>query len=560
MATLIVLQGPDKGRRFQTSNEPALLGRNSDQIPLTDNTVSRRHAELRPQDGAWVLEDLHSSNGTYVNGQRIKGPVRLKHGDQIKVGSTLLVYGGEEPVQKLSGKRIPRDLISLDVGSKQMDSAILSSIPSNEDSVVIAAPETAEAAHAWRAMSQLLEAIGAIASPDQLLERVMDIIFEEVPVDRGFVLMLDPDTGEPVPRVVRYRAKSAPRTGQITTSRTIIDHVIQNKESVLCANAMTDERFTAARKSGSIQDYGLQSVICVPIVGREEILGVIHIDCSMSSHTYTQEQLRLITAIGRATGMAIQNARLVESRMQSERLAATGEAVAYVSHYIKNILQGLRGGADVVQIGLKRKHLATIEQGWQIVQRNLAKIYNLTTNMLAFSKSREPRLVMAQLNGPVREAIELVQAPADGRGVMVLAELDESLPPAPIDVDGIHQVALNILTNAVEACPRSRGVVNVKTEYDPKTEEAVLTISDNGSGIPPDQLHQIFEPFHSTKGQGGTGLGLAVARKIVQEHNGRIHVRSRPQEGTTFIIRLPTSHGEALDSAETHGPDASERE
>ncbi len=559
MAALIVLQGPDKGRNFHTHSEPALLGRNSDQIPLTDNTVSRRHAEIRQQDGYWVLEDLHSSNGTYVNGERIHQAVRLKHGDQIKVGSTLMVYGGDQPVQKLSGKLIPRDLINLDVGSKQMDSSILSSIPSSEDSVIIAAPETAEAAHAWRAMSQLLEAIGAIASAEQLLERVMDIIFEEMRVDRGFVLMLDPDSGEPAPRVVRYRAKAAPAGVQISTSRTIIDHVIQNKEGVLCANAMTDERFTSGKKSGSIQNYGLQSVICVPIIARDDVLGVIHIDCSMSSHTYTEEQLRLITAIGRATGMAIENARLVESRMQSERLAATGETVAYLSHYIKNILQGLRGGADVVQMGLNRKHLAAIEQGWQIVQRNLAKIYNLTTNMLAFSKSREPRLVMAQLNRAVQDAVDLVQAPADGRGVMVLAELDERLPPAPIDVDGIHQVALNILTNAIEACPQSLGVVNVRTEYDPDTEEAVLTISDNGSGIPSEHLQQIFEPFHSTKGQAGTGLGLAVARKIVQEHNGRIHVRSQLQEGTTFIIRLPTSHGEALDSAETHGPDAGGR-
>lgn len=95
MATLIVLQGPDKGRTLRTADDVVLIGRGSSQLPLTDQTISRRHAELRFVDGAWVLADLNSANGTYVNGARITRPVRLRHGDQIRLGSTLMVYTGD---------------------------------------------------------------------------------------------------------------------------------------------------------------------------------------------------------------------------------------------------------------------------------------------------------------------------------------------------------------------------------------------------------------------------------------------------------------------------------
>jgi len=553
---LIVLQGPDKGRTFQTGDEPVVLGRSSEQAPLTDNTVSRRHAELRLVDGAWVIEDLGSSNGTYVNGVRIAKPTRLKRGDQIRLGSTLLVFAGDEDGQKQA--ETVRGLVDLDGAGKYVDSAIMASIPSNEDSVIIAAPETADAVRAWRVMYSLSETLGSMFSEQELLERVMDIIFEQVPVDRGFILMLDVESQQLVPKVVRYRTRHGrgKQKQPITTSRRIIDHVVHNREAVLCTNAMTDRRFAAAgnKKEGSIHDYGLRSVICAPIMARDSLLGVIHIDCSMSAHTYNEEQLRLITAIGYQTGLALENLKLLATRMQHERLVAAGETVAYLSHYIKNILQGLRSGADLVEMGLGKGRMEIIRQGWQIVNRNLEKIYNLTMNMLAFSKEREPRLEYVQLNHVVDEAVQLAQRTADERGIMLLTDLEENMPPITIDSDGIMQVVLNIVMNALDAAPRESGIVHVRTRYEAADKIAVISISDNGPGIPEDQLKHIFKPFHSTKGNAGTGLGLAVAKKIVEEHRGRIDVQTSPDEGTIFEIRLPAAEGAALDSAKTMGP------
>ncbi len=550
MATLMVLQGPDKGRTYQTLNELAVLGRESDQIPLTDRTISRRHAEIFPDNGTWVLRDLKSANGTYINGVRVKDPVKLKHGDQIKIGATLIVYTGEQSTEKLSGARIPRDMIDLDAGGSNMDSAILASVGS-EDSIIIAGPEMAEAARAWKVMSELSAAIGAIIDPDALLERVMDVISEELPVDRGFILLYDKDGGELVPHVVRYRRGGRAKKQKITTSRRIIQHVIENRAAILCSNAMTDSRFGKEGGQDSIHDFGLASVICAPILVRDLLLGVIHIDSAAAAHSYTPEQLRLMSAIGQMTGMAIQNARLVQHQMQNERLAATGETVAYLSHYIKNILQGMQSGSDLVDIALKQQNMDTLGKGWTIVQHNLERILQLTMNMLAFSKTREPRLQPTNLNKIVADAVSLVQKKADEHDVILLTDLEEPFPPIPLDADGIHQVALNVVSNAIDAVASGTGIVNVNTHFSPDEGIADLVVSDNGPGIERDKIEEIFEPFTSGKGQSGTGLGLAVARKIVREHRGRIVVDSTVGEGTTFRIRLPAQET-ARDSEETY--------
>ncbi|MBN1344116.1 MAG: FHA domain-containing protein [Phycisphaerae bacterium] len=555
MATLTVLQGPDRGRVFRTARDPALIGRSSNVVPLTDNTVSRRHAQLVPDNGRWQLVDLDSINGTFLNGQRVAEPITLKHGDQIRIGSSLLVFGGEDRPTEIDVTFFPSDSsYDTDLSSPALDSSILSRAPSSEDSVIIADQQTAGAVRSWRVMQSLIQATSSILSPDQLLERVMDTVFDEIRVDHGFILMRDEESGELLPHVVRRRTKNGTSdSGQVTTSETIVKHVISRKEGILCTNAQTDQRF-AASKDSSIHSYGLRSVICAPIAVRDEVLGIIHIDSAASNRQLTEEQLRLMVAIGRQTGLALENLKLLSARMQTERLAATGETVAYLSHYIKNILQGMRSGADLIEMGLGKQNVKTVATGWPIVQRNLDKIYHLTTNMLAFSKDRQPSRQMVQLGRIVNEVVELVQRNADDRHVMLLAETEEEHPPIPVDPDGIHQVILNLIGNAIDAVEPHKGVINVKIKFDEEGQEAVITIADNGPGISSEDLPLIFEPFHSSKGQGGTGLGLAVAQKIVHEHNGRIDVSSMPGEGTIFRVRLPIAEAGPYESEETFGP------
>ena len=553
MATFFVLQGPDKGRTLKTDDPVVLLGRTSDQVPLTDQTVSRRHAQLKREKNAWTLYDLNSVNGTYLNGARLQKPTRLKHGDQIRVGSTLLVYAGEERVEQLSGSAIPHDLVTLDAASESLDASIVASVPTNEDSVVMAAPETASAVKAWRVLRELSDVISSLLPPDRLLARVMDIIFTEVDVDRGIILMRDETSGELLPEVVRFRRIETKRPngpGRIITSRTIMNHVITSRDGVLCSNVVNDQRFQSGK---SVQNLGMRSVVCAPIVAREQVIGVIHLDCPVTQHTYSEHELRLISAIGYQTGLAIENARLVQSHLEQERLAAAGETVAYLSHSIKNMLQGLESGGDLVKRGLGRRDMAVILQGWGIVERNLSKVSTLMMNMLAFSKDREPNLEMIQLNKVIEEVIAEVQQHADRKQVVLLSDLDD-LPPIPLDYDGAHQLTLNLVMNAIDAVDAETGIVNVRTRLADDGDAVLLTVTDNGPGVPPDQREKVFEPFHSTKGHAGTGLGLAVALKFVREMGGQLQLTSPDDGGAEFTARLLTEHEDLTPPGETHGP------
>ncbi|HEX4125133.1 MAG TPA: FHA domain-containing protein, partial [Tepidisphaeraceae bacterium] len=312
MLTLLVLQGPDKGRRFELPDAAVLVGRDSRQLPLTDNTVSRRHCELKVEDDKWELHDLGSANGTYVNGARVTNRQLLHIGDQIRVGRTLMVFGSAPGVTRASGGNV--NLAGAEAG---MDSAIIQTVPGNDDSMVLAVPEpSAGAVASLKILYQLGAALGSSFRIDQLLDVVMDLVFEYVKADRGIILLLD-SKGELQPKVVRTRDAADPpspkqngESGQpkpgsekIHASRTIINHVLRTGEGVLSSNAMTDQRFS---KGKSVHDLGIRSALCVPIKARkldskaagDEIIGVIYIDSSVKNYTYSPDQLRLLAAIG----------------------------------------------------------------------------------------------------------------------------------------------------------------------------------------------------------------------------------------------------------------------
>ncbi len=575
MLTLLVLQGPDKGRRFELPDALAVLGRDSRQIPLTDQTVSRRHAELLPMDGEWVLKDLGSVNGSYLNGVRVENKRILKLGDQIRVGRSLLVFGAQPGISRSSSGNV--SLAGEEMG---MDSAIMHTVSSNEDSMVLAVPEPAVSAMAnLKLLYQLGAALGSSFDVDHVVEVVMDLVFEHVQADRGILLLLDERTNELVPKVVRSRddedrpiskgvvsrplrapddhADAAPPP-KIHASRTIINYVMSHGDGVLSSNAMTDQRFS---KGKSVHNMGIRSALCVPIKARkmaeksgEEILGVIYIDSSVKNYTYAPDQLRLLTAIGLQAGLAIQNSKLYQQGLQAERLAAVGETTAALSHSIKNILQALRGGADVVEMGFKGNNLVQAGKGWRIVDRNLQKIFNLTMNLLAYSRPREPRMVAVNPRKLIEECLELVAASANEKGVMAISDCDRDVPPIPLDPDGMHQVLLNLLSNALDAVEPNKGLIRVVGKYLEVTSELVVEVIDNGAGVPPSMMKHMFELFHSTKGNRGTGLGLAVAKKIVEEHDGTIAVKSTPGEGTTFTVRIPVYAQDEGDPSQTHGP------
>ncbi|MHC4295466.1 MAG: FHA domain-containing protein, partial [Planctomycetota bacterium] len=425
MASIQVIQGPDKGRSFELREGENIVGRQSQTVRLNDGTISRQHTRLILRNGQWTLEDLGSANGTYLNGTRLEEPAALNRGDQIRCGASLLVFG-DDPIT------IPS--VDVDEDGKLVDAAIVAKLPSNEDSIIIPTPEAgAQAIDNLRILYNLISEVSSIFNVDTLLQRTMDKIFEIVKADRGYILLIDP-AGKLTCKASRLSINS---TGaEIPISRTIINQVTKDEIGILSSNAMSDQRFTSGK---SVHDFGIRSAICVPIKGRERILGIIHVDCNVSDHTYSTEQLRLLTAIGFQTGLAIENVQLYEQAVKGERLAAMGETVAYLSHHIKNILQALAGGIDLVEMGLNSDDLAKARDAWPIVQRNLQRTNDLILNMLAFSKDREPLLEQINLNHVLRECVDLQTPIADERGIALMSDL-EDLPAMPADAAGLRQV------------------------------------------------------------------------------------------------------------------------
>jgi signal transduction histidine kinase len=191
-------------------------------------------------------------------------------------------------------------------------------------------------------------------------------------------------------------------------------------------------------------------------------------------------------------------------------------------------------------MGLAEHNEETMSKGWQIVERNQRRISSLVLDMLTFSKEREPDFAAADLNSVAGDVVELMRSRAEELKVELRLERDPAIPMLTFDAEGIHRAALNIVTNAIDACDeRENGCVTVRTKL--VADEGVLQIEveDNGAGISAENMQQIFNPFFSSKGSRGTGLGLAVSQKILKEHGGRILVESKPGEGSLFTLELP---------------------
>lgn len=239
--------------------------------------------------------------------------------------------------------------------------------------------------------------------------------------------------------------------------------------------------------------------------------------------------------------------QLVESKskqlIQSERLAAIGETVAGMAHAIKNITGGLKGGMFVVEKGIELDNRKYLVQGWDIVKDNVGKVKDLAMDLLSYAKEREPDYRLCDPNRPAREVFDLMLSRADEYGVTLKANLDEALPDTWLDPEGIHRCLLNLVHNAIDACADVRSF-NQACEVVVQSQGAdgwavEYQVVDNGCGMDEETREKIFNTFFSTKGTKGTGLGLMIAKKIVDEHGGVIEVESEKGRGTRVVIRLP---------------------
>jgi two-component system NtrC family sensor kinase len=285
---------------------------------------------------------------------------------------------------------------------------------------------------------------------------------------------------------------------------------------------------------------------------------------SLDRRRFSDDHLKLMIAIGHQAALAVEDTTYYSAMVQSERLAAVGQTIATLSHHIKNILQGIRGGSYIVEMGLENEEPAVVEKGWDIVRRNQNKIASLVMDMLSFSKEREPNPVPSDLIALIDDVVETVRQRAEESGATIRWDRPADLPRVMVDPEGLSRAVLNVVTNALDAVEgRPEAAVTITADVDEPAGSARVTVADNGAGMPPEALGRIFNLFVSTKGARGTGLGLTVSRKILREHGGDIQATSEEGVGSRFVLEFPlrlpewaAEGGEMTETLATGGPDA----
>jgi two-component system, NtrC family, sensor kinase len=235
--------------------------------------------------------------------------------------------------------------------------------------------------------------------------------------------------------------------------------------------------------------------------------------------------------------------RLEQELVTAERLAAVGQTVAGMAHCIKNILHGFKGGSYLMDVGIENDNSDKLNKGWQMIQRQINRTSDLVLDLLSFSKQREPEYEACVPNDIIRDVCELMQGVANDYQVAIIQDFSPDIGEVIMDPQIMYRCILNLVTNAIDACMYDEDITkkhNVRVTTRLEVDNFVrFEVQDNGCGMDEKVLAKLFSALFSTKGSKGTGLGLLVTQKLVEEHLGTIDVSSEPGKGTTFTIRLP---------------------
>ena len=301
----------------------------------------------------------------------------------------------------------------------------------------------------------------------------------------------------------------------------------ENSIKMLKGERSSPYEFCCVTKSNEVK-WIIETVTPIRYGGRRAVLGYfMDITKNKQAEEEQREKERL---------------QAILEKEKAERMAAIGRVVAGMAHYIKNILSGLRGGAFIIDHAIRKENLNKLKEGWDMVGRNLKYLSNIVQNMLIYSTDRRPVCRSVNPNALALDVLELMRDIAKLSNVSLVHKLKPGLDNLDMDPTAMHRCLLNLICNAIDACMERdknwQGVVTVTTDR-PKGWGVRFRVKDNGVGMDRKTQQKIFEDFFSTKGYKGTGLGLPVTQKIIEEHQGKLSLSSQLGKGTTFTVLLP---------------------
>lgn len=295
------------------------------------------------------------------------------------------------------------------------------------------------------------------------------------------------------------------------------------------------------------------SFAAVPLLVKGEARGAIYVDNLFQGRTIGDEDIQVLTMFASNASLAMENASLYESLesaldtvrttqdrlVQSEKLMALGEMAARIAHEIKNPLTAIGGFARRIASPRAGGGAHSPERYAQIILKEVQRLERIVNETLYFSREMVPAFRIVNLNVEIREVLSMFREELEEARISSMVDLSPDLPSISADPDQIRQVVWNLVSNAIQAVGGS-GILTVATHLSDPAEGigVVLEVSDTGGGIPHDVVHNIFNPFFTTKAK-GTGLGLPIVHAIVEKHGGTIHLDNREGAGVAFSIFLP---------------------
>ena len=240
-------------------------------------------------------------------------------------------------------------------------------------------------------------------------------------------------------------------------------------------------------------------------------------------------------------------AQLQEQLMQAQKLTAIGELASTTTHEFNNILMTI---INYAKLGLRHTDDETRTKSFDKILTAANRAAKVTSTILGMARNRKPGFEPTQLKPIIEDALMLLERELNKYRVSVEKELND-VPEIMADGNQIQQILINLMINARQAMPNG-GKLNIKLEFDPVSNNVAILVRDYGTGIPQEKLPHIFDSFYTTKtgpdasGKGGTGLGLAACRNIVEAHSGKIRVNSTLGKGTAFTIMFPVHHSIAV--------------
>ncbi|HXN07603.1 MAG TPA: ATP-binding protein [Nitrospiria bacterium] len=292
--------------------------------------------------------------------------------------------------------------------------------------------------------------------------------------------------------------------------------------------------------------------LCLPFLARGKLSGFAFLGLSQPDLPIQADERQFLLLIGEQAALAINNILIAKALKKSkvlvrrtDRLKSLETIAGGMAHEIRNPLTSIKTFVELA--GQRRDDPDFFTNFSKIAKEDIQRIERIIREVLDYSRYMEPVFTPEDLNEVIQTTLPFMVVEANKRGGRFMTEYDPNLTPTVIDRQQIKQVLLNLFINAIDALPAANGVIQIKTSGFKKQDVpwVRIEITDNGIGILPENMENIFDPFfttkHDNKEREGTGLGLAIVHQIIQEHRGEVEVRSRPKEGATFIINIPSN-------------------